>query len=125
MSAAFSAADVALDRARRDLRHVDALTFALPNADAARDRYPDVSHAYANWLVWARMVGVAIDGAGRAAGKPDAFRQRWDLIADDAVHRFFRTSRNEALKQPADLVADTPLRLDMVRRSRSSPSTPG
>jgi hypothetical protein len=51
VAAAFSAADVALDRARRDLRHVDALTFALPNADAARDRYPDVSHANANWLV--------------------------------------------------------------------------
>jgi hypothetical protein len=112
VAVAFSAADVALDRARRDLRHLDGLTFALPSADVARDRFPEVSHAYANWLVWARMVGVAIDGAGRTAGKPDAFRQWWDGIAGNAVHTFFRASRNAALKQVADLVADTPLRLD-------------
>jgi hypothetical protein len=112
VAAAFSAADVALGRARRDLRHLDRLTFVLPNADAAPECYPEVAHAYANWLIWARMVGVAIDGAGRAAGKPEGFQEWWDAIAEVPVHAFFRAARNDALKQVADLVAGTPLRLD-------------
>ncbi len=108
----FVAADVALDRARRDVRHLDALTFGLAGAEPACDRYPEVSHAYANWLVWARMVGVTINGAGRAAGNPLAFAQWWSSIGHNAIHAFFRTSRNEALKDVADLIVESPLRLD-------------
>lgn len=112
VSAAFAGADTALDRARRDLRHLDDLTFVLPDGDEARRRYPEISHAYANWLVWVRMVAVAVDGAGRAAGSPAAFQEWWSELAAAPVHAFFRASRNQALKELADLVAEAPMRLD-------------
>lgn len=108
----FMAADVALDRARRDLRRLDDVTFVLPDLEGARRRADEVQHFYANWLVWARMVGVAIDSAGRAAGRPDGFKRWWASVGDDPAHAFFKASRNEALKEVADLVAEAPLRLD-------------
>lgn len=97
-------AKVAFDRAERELQLLDAVAFAMHAPADSRLHEEEVSHRYANWLQWVRMVGVQLDDAGKAAGRPGQFHRWWTSLLSNETHRFFWDQRNSAVKDVAVLI---------------------
>lgn len=86
------------------LLELDSLTSLLVAPTPTSRQRQDVSRVYLAWLVFARQVGVSVDGAWRAAGSPAEFGSWWSELAMDPTHAFFRDARNAGLKGASEII---------------------
>jgi hypothetical protein len=92
-------ARIAFQRCERALRRLDELTYVLQDSQSARRLEDEVAQQYTEWLSHAYIVGVQIDAAARAAGRPREFMTWWDGLRQHPIRSFFADQRHAALKR--------------------------